>query len=140
MFRLRWGREWGHPFDRKRRLLTRRPTFAEYLDDIAGFNRRLGFSCSGEDLTRQREALSIDGELAMDQIVRFDDLEAGFGEVCARLGVASYSLPHLLESQPRRHYSEYYTAKLRDRVAELYADDIDAFGFVFESPRGPLRG
>ena len=30
------------------------------------------------------------------------------------------------------HYSHYYTKKLRETVARIYADDIERFGYEFE--------
>lgn len=127
-----WGREWGHPFDSKRRWLARKPTFAEYLADVPRFNDRLHFSRSHRDLTRQRESLSIDGKLAVDEVLRFDDLPNEFARLCERRGIPRSELPHKLRSGRTRHYSSFYNEELRDLVRSRYAEDIEAFGFEFE--------
>jgi chondroitin 4-sulfotransferase 11 len=133
---LRWGRAWGHPFDRTRARLVRRPAFAEYLADVPGHNQRLGFSFSGADLTRQRDSLSIDGEIAVDAVLRFERLREDFDAVCERTGLGRIDLPHKLRSRRRRHYSAFYPPELRDRVGRDYADDVQAFGYRFERAAG----
>ncbi|MEM9436052.1 MAG: hypothetical protein AAGA15_03355 [Pseudomonadota bacterium] len=39
-----------------------------------------------------------------------------------------------LSGRKAAHYREVYTPEARDLVAELYADDIETFGFDFEGP------
>jgi hypothetical protein len=134
---FRWGWEWGHPFDSARRRWVRRPTFAEYLADIPGFNRRLHFSHTGQDLTRQLDAISIDGQIAMDYVGRFEDLPDEFRKICQLARASPPELPHHLKSRRTRHYSDYYAPELRDLVAERYRRDIEAFGFTFERQKTP---
>ena len=133
---LPWGREWGHPFGRRWRWLARRPSFAEYLNNPASFNKRLYFSWCGRDLTRQKEALSINGKLAVDSVVCLDNLHTEFRRITERTGLPPRELPHILKSRRTKHYSHFYDAALREHVRQMYADDIEAFGFIFEQRSG----
>jgi hypothetical protein len=40
-------------------------------------------------------------------------------------------LPHKLQHSDRRHYRDYYHGDLRERVAGLYASDVERFGYAF---------
>ena len=93
-----------------------------------------------------------DGRCLVDFVGRFESLQADFDTVCARLRCATGMLPHrddgsgaslgLLDrlrrmlgraSEPAHaHYSGYYDGVTRDRVADLYAADIENFGYRFE--------
>lgn len=72
------------------------------------------------------------GARQVDFVGRTEDFAAGVAVVRERLG-----LPQL-EKIPRRnktshgHYSEYFNAETRRKVAEVFAADIDAFGYTYE--------
>jgi hypothetical protein len=55
-----------------------------------------------------------------------EDLE----EVERRLGGTPTRTPHRNKS-PHGSYRDYYSAATRDRVAEVYAADLEAFGYTF---------
>jgi hypothetical protein len=55
-----------------------------------------------------------------------EDLE----EVERRLGGTPTRTPHRNKS-PHGSYRDYYTAATRDKVAEVYAADLEAFGYTF---------
>ncbi|MCY7396304.1 MAG: sulfotransferase family protein [Nocardioides sp.] len=84
--------------------------------------------------TRQSRAYRIDGELAVDEVCRYDTLDHDLGRIWRRLELPGVlELPHA-KSQTRPHrqpYSAYYDDASRDRVAEVFAPTIEAFGFEF---------
>lgn len=66
-----------------------------------------------------------------DFIGRIENFDEDVNKVRARLGLEQ------LEVTPRRNksnhgpYQDYYNGTTRAKVAEVYAEDIDAFGYVF---------
>ena len=76
-----------------------------------------------------------DGQLIVDFIGRYENLESDFKKVLGNIVNKSVSLPHINKST-RKHYSRYYSKKTRDIVAERYSRDIETFGYCFE--RAPM--
>lgn len=72
-----------------------------------------------------------DGEVILDFVGRFEHLARDWSQVSQRIGLAA-SLPHLNESgSGRRHYTEYYTSRTRDLIAQRFSVDIEYFGYEF---------
>lgn len=68
---------------------------------------------------------------ATDFIGRYETLEADYRHVAAHLGITS-GLLHTNSSGSRsRDYREAYTSTTRDIVSEVYADDLEIFGYRF---------
>lgn len=81
----------------------------------------------------QVDWISLDGRIAVDRIVRMEQLAGEFPALCRDLGVSATRLPR----RNRRfhwHYSWYYDDEMRDLVASYYAKDIAAFGYRFQPP------
>ncbi|GHE80262.1 sulfotransferase family protein [Thalassotalea profundi] len=93
------------------------------------------------------------GQQLVDFIGRFENLHNDFSYVCKQLNIADTSLPHKNSSYGFRrlitrkfrhlfrtdkrvnsHYSEYYDDELQEIVAEIYAKDIELFGYEFDKP------
>ncbi|MEO5851735.1 MAG: sulfotransferase family 2 domain-containing protein [Nocardioides sp.] len=87
--------------------------------------------------TPQLTYLSSDKK-TVDFVGRTESFRADLGHVFDHLGVAFPSeLPHRNKS-PHAHYTTYYSAASRERVAALFAPDIEAFGYEFgPAPTGP---
>lgn len=68
-------------------------------------------------------------ELTFDHLGRFEDLSAT-GDWLVANGFLTDSLPHL-NASPRKDYRKYYTPALRDKIAAIYARDIELLGYSF---------
>lgn len=71
------------------------------------------------------------GRSLVDFIGRFENLATDWKALQGRLG-ESVALEHRMRSN-RAHYSAQYTDETRDMVAEIYAEDITALGYSFET-------
>jgi hypothetical protein len=81
----------------------------------------------------QVDWISLDGKIAVDEVIKLENLDEGFAKVLQRLGRPSVRLPRR-NSRFHWHYSHYYDDATRDLVAEYYAKDIRRFDYSFESP------
>lgn len=76
---------------------------------------------------------SIDGEVAVDHVIEFESLSNGLGEVARKVGLGdSLELPWA-KSQYRddRHYRELIDPAMRDRIARMFSEEIELFGYEF---------
>ncbi len=71
------------------------------------------------------------GNRTVDFIGRFETLNDDFTAVCRRLRIDPPPLPHRNPSR-REDYAGYYDAATRRKVEELFAAEIDEFGYSFE--------
>jgi hypothetical protein len=71
------------------------------------------------------------GAREADFVGRTESLKADLAKAMAHLGLPMpEELPHTNRS-PHAHYSTYYTDASRQRVAQLFAPDIEAYGYEF---------
>jgi hypothetical protein len=69
------------------------------------------------------------GNLLVDFVGRFENLESDFATICRNVGISA-KLPHINKSD-RMGYRDYYDAETQDLTARLYARDIERFGYTF---------
>lgn len=70
------------------------------------------------------------GQLAVDFVGRFENLQQDFDFIARRAGGLPRALPRMNASQ-HRHYGSYYTPALAQKVADRFERDIQAFGYTF---------
>lgn len=70
------------------------------------------------------------GDIPLDFIGRFENLQPDFSYVCAQIGIEDSSLPQLLVSG-NKPYHHFYDTPSKDLVYKLYKDEIDYFQFEF---------
>ncbi len=104
---------WMHPREP-------RPTLSEYI-------------ASGRAKSKRGiELYTIQGKVAVDKIMRFENLQVDLEEVARRLGLPHVPrLPVTKHStrQDKRHYRDQLSLEDRDRIAELYRAEIALLGY-----------
>ena len=86
----------------------------------------------------QVDWISISGKIAVDRVLRMENLQEDFAGLCRTLGLPSRELP-CCNWRCHRHFSYYHDESTRRVVAQLYAKDIETFGYRFDFPSGILR-
>ncbi|WP_210438291.1 sulfotransferase family protein [Nocardioides xinjiangensis] len=86
-----------------------------------------------EQLANNRRLYRIRGKMALDRVLRYENLDAELEEVWDHLGLPGRpDLPRAKgNARPAGHYRELYTPASRERVATVFADTIEAFGYEF---------
>ena len=86
-----------------------------------------------EQLSNNRRLYRIRGKMALDRVLRYENLNDELTDVWAQLDLpGTPDLPRAKgNARPAGHYRELYTDASRARVAEVFADTIEAFGYEF---------
>jgi Sulfotransferase family len=85
----------------------------------------------------QVDWISLNGQIAVDRVLRMENLENDFEDVRRLLGKPAEGLPcrnwkfHL-------HYSHYYDESTKRLVGDYYARDIEAFGYRYGSRKADI--
>ena len=90
----------------------------DYIDQLNPFLRQ-----SQSDFVEDPHGL-------LDFVGRFENLDSDFSHIAARLHHRPTPLAHLNRTR-HEHYSRYYCDESRDKIADLFARDIETFGYQF---------
>ncbi len=71
--------------------------------------------------------VNFEGELIVDYIGRFENLDNDFNEICKKLGVTA-ELPHSNKSK-RSTYGKYFDKELQDIAYNFYQKDFELLGY-----------
>ena len=66
----------------------------------------------------------------VDFIGKFESLKKDFKFIQDTLNLVKEELPHRMATE-RSHYSMYYDREMKDKVGEIYKEDIEAFGYKY---------
>lgn len=83
--------------------------------------------CHGRDLL---EWISDGDKIIVDFVGKYESLEADWGQVCQKLGVASIALPRA-NRVPRDDYRSFYNETSKRLVADRFAPTIERFAYEF---------
>ena len=77
------------------------------------------------------------GQPICDFYIRYENLDEDYKAVCEHLGIPYEPLPRLKVKQrkDKKHYSEYYDKKTRNRVEKIFKKELDFFNYKFEDKK-----
>ncbi len=123
----------------KKRFFCRPPAFADWLQQIDAGGKGAG---GAKDQRWQvygaysikNYILAENGEKLVDKVIKLEDIDTELPDVLKTIGIPeaeSLTVPYV-NKRTSRSYAEYYDARSRARIEELYRYDIETFGYRFE--------
>jgi hypothetical protein len=83
-------------------------------------------------IERQSDYLiDLHGNIIVDFIGKYENLEEDFRQVCERIGVRAPKLAHKRQAKDRSSYQKYYTDETAALVSDYFRRDIEMFGYSF---------
>ena len=76
--------------------------------------------------------VDLNGNLIVDFVGRYENLEEDFRKACDRIGIRPRRLPHRRQAKDRKAYRAYYNDLTAELVAEHFKKDIEVFGYTFD--------
>ena len=107
-------------FHPQHRLVSKMKTFDEYIEWRVNY-----------DLELQKEFVyDKEGNLLVDFVGRFENIQEDFQKVCAHLNLFEINLPMMNKSK-HAYYKDYYNEHTRKLIGDAYKEDIDTFNYDF---------
>ena len=101
----------------------------ELVKKLGSFDEYIRWRCDKEVRFQKDFIYSKEGELLIDFVGRYENLEAEFEKICAHIGVKT-SLPKLNVSKVKP-YVQFYTDDTIELVGQTFKSDIELFGYEF---------
>lgn len=73
----------------------------------------------------------LKGNLCMDFIAKYENLQDDFNTICERLNLPTTALPHKRKAIDRKSYHQYYSAELAKLVDRHFQKDISLLGYRY---------
>ncbi len=99
-----------------------RPSISEFLER------------QGNSIVPGRELYTIDGEVVVDRLCRYERIGEEMQELTERLGLPEIPVLPRAKSKQRvdkRHYREILSTADRDRIAQVFASEIASLGYAW---------
>lgn len=79
-------------------------------------------------IRQQHLFVTIDNQIVMDFIGRFENLQEDFNKVCKKLGYSDTTLPHMVKGR-YNDYEYFYTPETKEIVSDYYKKDFELFNY-----------
>ena len=74
---------------------------------------------------------SFKGNIPMDYIGQFENLQGDFETICSNMKMSTPELPHIYKGS-KDNYQDHYDNQMVELIADVYAEEIQLFGYSFE--------
>lgn len=107
-----------------------------YVRHYTGFNDFVAHAFKDDailsqiHLRPQYQWISNGNEVIADYVGRFEDLQHHVSACLAMAGLPDYKLPHVNKAT-HKYYKQYYSQDSIETVGNIYARDIELFGYQF---------
>ena len=97
-----------------------------------GFSKFVGSREFAAWAERWRSIFTIDGRIAVDEIVRYEDLVDSLEKIRLRIGLPEpLALPRAKSGYRKGHYREMVNERDAAVIAKLFAPEIEIFGYKY---------
>lgn len=96
----------------------------KYYDEYRSYNSRLTYPCY--------EFISDNNNIIVNKVIRFENREEELKEISNKIGFDVLATVHYEKILGKNNYNEYYDSETREIIKEIYAKDIEVFGYSFE--------
>lgn len=103
--------------------------FDKDFDFFVDFINHLDVARTNSHLKLQTKLIPVD---QLDFIGKMDNFAHDLNYVCDVIGINCGEIPHKHKTE-HAHYSFYYTPRTKEIIAKKYQEDIETFGFTFET-------
>jgi hypothetical protein len=101
----------------------------DLVKSLGNFDEYIMWRCDREVKFQKDFIYSVDGELLINFVGRYETLDADFTTLCSRIGIST-SLPKLNISNTKP-YQQFYTKETKELVERTFDVDIKLFGYNF---------
>lgn len=100
------------------------PDFETYVEWLMKFHKEVGVDTQLSRLTNHN------GQVLVDFIGKFENLQEDFDFVCKKIGIPEAHLPEVNTSE-HKPYRSYYSEQSKNIIGEIFKPDINFFGYAF---------
>lgn len=122
-----------NPWDRQISLYYHRATRNRLKPDFNRDMNSLMYRACHHTRLKNWEVYTIKDQIAVDEVLRFEDLAAGLERITKLLGLPA--MPQLDNRRsgfrPRACYRDFYTPRTQKLIEDWYRKEIQAFGYEF---------
>lgn len=100
------------------------------IKELGSFDKYIAWRCANEVRLQKDFVCSKDGDLLIDFVGRYENLNNDFEKICSRIGISA-TLPKFNVSN-NKPYQQYYNKNTADLVRQAFAPDIQFFNYEYE--------
>ncbi len=104
----------------------------DLVKNMSSFEEYIEWRVTQDKFLQKDFVTDENGEIIVDFIGRFENLESDFKQICDHINIA-VQLPHLNKSKTEKKYTSYYNEKCKNLIYQNFKEDINFFGYSFEN-------